>query len=363
MSGVAHFSIKEYLMSDRISYGPSAYARFTEAECNLHIAGLCMAYHMLYAMDHPDRGFELRSYATENWPRHLEEVPSDIWPLEIVDLARRALGIRSQSMDAMISVFWYRTLLGDRLPDLDFQPYPTILRPYCFTGRLGFVRLTDMLLSSHRYLTQEDLDAVLHEGAYGNQIAIVRRMLERGAHVNALHPVAGSALHAAAMRGHVAVAEFLLERGAEIDVQLGEQGTALHVASSNGRLAVIKTLIQYGADVNFEGGEYGTALQAACASGEDDAALLLLENGTNAHQRGGRYGSAWHAAAAHLGRYDYTHDTILTALLDHGVDVNDTQGQQHATALQAALELKMPKLPPPATRTAATWTLWTNESD
>ncbi|KAH6632799.1 ankyrin repeat-containing domain protein [Chaetomium tenue] len=216
----------------------------------------------------------------------------------------------------------------------------------CFCSSLFGLQATDTISSptcffSHQSPTQEDLDAVLHAAARNGRIAIVRRMLERGAAVNTLHPLAGSALHAAAGgRNCVAGIDFLLGRGANIHAQWGEHGTPLHVASITGNLAAIKALVQHGADIDFEGREYGTALQAACALGEHDAAILLIEHGANVHQRGGKYGSAWHAAVA----YDwYSQDElekVLTALLDRGVDVNDTQGRQHATALQAALELK-----------------------
>lgn len=323
---LAHFSIKEYLMSDRISHGPSAYARFTEAECHLHIAKLCLAY---FIGSHYSR---LWNYAKDYWARHLEEVPSDIWSVETMDMARCAVGI-NRDEDERVPYRWGIS----KWLHLDIQPYPMLLRSLCWTARHGYVQLTDMLLSSHRYLMQEDLDAVLHQAALSGEIAVVRRMLERGAAVNTFHPVAGSALHAAATCSSVAGVNILLERGANIHAQWGDNGTPLHVASIAGKLAVIETLLQHGAGIDFEGGEYGTALQAACASGQNDAALLLLEHGANAHHRGGKYGSAWHAAAAYK-IMEPRHEKLLMALLDHGVDVNDAQGGQHATALQATLE-------------------------
>ena len=53
-----------------------------------------------------------------------------------------------------------------------------------------------------------------------------------------------------------------------------------------------------------------------------------------AHAQGGHFGSAWHAAAA---KRNHEWEDVLQRMLDGGVDINNAQGRQYATALEAAL--------------------------
>ena len=104
----------------------------------------------------------------------------------------------------------------------------------------------------------------------------------------------------------------------------------------------VKLLLEHGADVNIKGGIYGTAVQAACRWSDLEQVRLLLDYGADVHIKGGYYGSAWHAAVARPtyinGRRSWSTKSILQLLLDRGIDINDTAGRGHTTALQAVLE-------------------------
>lgn len=179
-------------------------------------------------------------------------------------------------------------------------------------------------------------------------LKIARKLLERGANVNAPGGKFGSALQAAVSNNvrNVDLESLLLSKGAEVNRQGGIHGTALQSACASGKMEAVRLLLDHGADVDTAGGKYGSALQAACGFGDEDIpnnpaceiARLLIEHGADVHAQGGIFGSAWHAAATIGSRRTPSNDT-LKLLLDHGVDVNDSRGQQHGTALQAALEL------------------------
>ncbi|KAK4031769.1 hypothetical protein C8A01DRAFT_41783 [Parachaetomium inaequale] len=83
-----HFSIREYLVSDRITKGPAARSAFSEAEAHLHIARSCLAYHLQIGdMDDDEANkcgpFLLGDYISSAWPVHLEVVPRELWPPKV----------------------------------------------------------------------------------------------------------------------------------------------------------------------------------------------------------------------------------------------------------------------------------------
>jgi ankyrin repeat protein len=63
------------------------------------------------------------------------------------------------------------------------------------------------------------------------------------------------------------VVKKLLDKGADVNAQGGHFGNALQAALCGGHEQVVKKLPDKGADVNAQGGQYGNALQAASSRG------------------------------------------------------------------------------------------------
>ncbi|KAL7960364.1 ankyrin repeat-containing domain protein [Trichoderma compactum] len=203
------------------------------------------------------------------------------------------------------------------------------------------------------FLLEKGADVTIQGGECGSALAAasvalssdletVQLLLNHGADINATTTGGGigNAVNAATHRKHTKLLGLLLDSGADIDAQGGTYGTALQRACADGSLEMVRMLLTRGANVNAQGGKYGTALQAVCAhafkynSPTITIFNLLLEYGADVHTQGGFFGSTWHAAAVQ------ENSEILSALqqlLDRGVDVNDSRGTQHPTALQAAL--------------------------
>lgn len=62
---LAHFSVKEYLMSDRIAAGRAKSFSFTEADAHLHISHMSLAYHFhcINLLDQDTSDLELKDYS------------------------------------------------------------------------------------------------------------------------------------------------------------------------------------------------------------------------------------------------------------------------------------------------------------
>ena len=114
---LAHFSVKEYLMSDRIKVGASSVIEFyiTEAACHTHIAESCLYYHLYVCQILPTiaseeegkeavKKFPLWQYAAGYWAIHMEAVPSEHWSSSLTGLARQVLKPRSKALLMMVRV-------------------------------------------------------------------------------------------------------------------------------------------------------------------------------------------------------------------------------------------------------------------
>ena len=99
---LAHFSIKEYLISSRISEGPAASFQITESDTNLHIAESCFAYHIclsgsIIASEKSLEEYPLWYTAVRGGPLHLERIPRAKWPKSVTTRAQRIFTRSSRS--------------------------------------------------------------------------------------------------------------------------------------------------------------------------------------------------------------------------------------------------------------------------
>lgn len=84
-----------------------------------------------------------------------------------------------------------------------------------------------------------------------------------------------SPIYYASLLGLLAAVNKLLDKGAKVDAVGGRYGTALQAASAQGDREIVQLLLNKGAKVDAEGGAYGSALQAASARGDREIVQLL----------------------------------------------------------------------------------------
>ena len=330
---LAHFTVKEYLISPRIQKGRVKQYSIQEVDANVFIAESSLAY--LLQFDEPDSlttqsvdEYPLAPYAARYWTEHarLAEKDSTSAPL----LSMELLLTKGHALLNWIRLYnpdqpWNGSEMTRGLNDT--RP------PLYYASLAGLIRSVKSILD-------KGADINAQGGFYGNalQVAsseghekVVQILLDNGAEINAQGGFDGTALQAASVRGYDQVVQILLKNGADINAQGGDYSTALYAASEKGYDQVVQILLDNGANVNAQCGRYyGNALQAASIRGHNQVVQILLDNGANVNAQGGHYGNALQVAS----REGY--EKVVQILLDRGADVN-AQGGFHSNALQAAL--------------------------
>ena len=323
---LSHFSVKEYLLSDRIE----EIFRISDKTSHSKISEISVAYLLQFNSFEPLTEAMLDSsplarYAAEHWIDHA----------------------KSGGMDSSVLTLILRLLISDtapltnwiRLCNIDFH-YPVesfsmdkaeVHSPLYYVALAGIEQVAYCLLQNGAEVNAQQgrYGFALQAASYGGHEATAKVLLEYGAEVNAQGGEYGNALQAASYGGHQAIVKVLLEKGAGVNAKGGEYGNALQAASFGGHEAIVKVLLEEGAEVNAQGGEFGNALQAASIEGHEEIVEVLLEKGAEVDTQGGYFGNSLQAAS-----YG-GHEAIVKMLLEKGAEVN-AQGGEFGNALQAA---------------------------
>ena len=223
---LAHFSVKEYLESERILRGQACTYHMQEDTEHRFIAQSCLIYLLHYSESNAKTSskqdlstFTLLEYAATSWFSH-----SSLQGLDQVGHELRFL-CSDESKNDWLSV---------HQPD----------QGWC-----------------------EPLE---------NDMEIVHEI--------------GSALYYASFVGLKAVIKQLLTAGADVNEQGGWYGNSLQAGSIAGSEKVVQMLMDAGADVNAQGGHCGNALQAALVEGREKVALMLMDAGADMNAQEGAVG-------------------------------------------------------------------------
>jgi hypothetical protein len=194
---LAHFSVKEYLVSERIVTGRAGLFSVTPKCANVFIARTCLVYLLQFtSMErcfHTD--FPLARYAATYWMSHASARLKDLLPL-IKDL---------------------------------FQPNnPYFNWTVIFVAEHGFLWSSNMPYWEPIFIACSPLYYASLDGAKDMTVLL----LDRGASINAQGEHYGNALQAASAHGHLEISQLLLYRGVDVNAQGGEYGNALQAASA-----------------------------------------------------------------------------------------------------------------------------------
>ncbi|CAH0018995.1 unnamed protein product [Clonostachys rhizophaga] len=102
----------------------------------------------------------------------------------------------------------------------------------------------------------------LVEALSADEVHIARRLILGGVDIHTPDSEGFLPLHLAAARGHKDLVKLLLDRGALIDRVAPMSGTALSIAAVRDQTEVVELLLEHGASLDIPADYYGTVLQA-----------------------------------------------------------------------------------------------------
>ena len=324
---LAHFSVKEYLESDRILKSNAEGFYLESAKEHRFLAQSCLTYILHYSSSIGKTStqqdlvtFPLLQYAACSWFYHS---------------SLQQEGEMSREIALLSSDSATHNWLLIHQPD---QPWEGAFQALKHTGSglyyasfLGLEAVVTKLLRSGSDVNAQEghYGSALHAASSGGHEKVVKMLMDAGADVNGQGGYNSSALQAASSRGHEKVVKMLIDAGADVNGQGGYNSSALQAASSRGYEKVVKMLIDAGADVNGQGVFYGSVLQAASSRGHEKVVKMLIDAGADVNGQGG-YNSSVLQAASSRG-----YEKVVKMLIDAGADVNG-QGGYNSSALQAA---------------------------
>jgi ankyrin repeat protein len=337
---LSHFSVKEYITSQRLVEGSLSAFYISERLGHRFLTDCCLRYLIdmnLHEMDTTyGRHFEslpLYQYSARFWMDH--------WKSSVMDDEDKndLLYVLFDASDPAGYVNWLscyapdsyadKRMIRNGTPDLSIHAYP---RPIYYAALLGDLALV-------QYVGQQGCDMFAIEGHFGSAFAasvfhghveVVKYFLDHGADPNLRVRGFGCVLQAAAAGGSVDVVKILLDAGADVNAQGGGYNTALVAAASQEHHDVVSLLIKSGADINV-GGADGSSLYQACAAGDTKTVITLLGAGADINDTTGQgtplHGAAWSGKTS-----------LVQLLIRRGADVNKGTGHGSSQAIVAAAE-------------------------
>ncbi|KAF4834499.1 Ankyrin-1 [Colletotrichum tropicale] len=320
---LAHFSVKEYLTSDRLhaELRPLIEPHISRA----FLADICVAYlsEIKDAMTKHqiEEAFPFASYSAQSWLDHAA--------------ASRSLGQGAEDSGLILDFLssgdvayenWF--IMFD--PEASFKITKPASGLY-YACLYGLVSEVESLLSQYVGVNEQGgrQGYPIVVAADKGHTKIVKLLIANGADVNLKNPFDRTALHMAASGAHVEIVQLLLDSNAEVNAMTAEYETSLGWACSSGHLKVVRLLLDRGAVMNPPGGMSVNVLQLACSYGHVEIVRLLLDKGADVHGLGEHSESPLESAAS------YGDARIVSLLLQHGASLT-LLPNQIGDALQSA---------------------------
>ncbi len=312
----SHFSVKEFLMSDRLTSSLGNISRYQVLPGPAHaiLAQACLGL-FLHWDDYVDEesvyGFPLAEYAISHWDTHAQFE-----------------GIALRMKDGIESLFdwnkphfaaWVTVSTNETESSWGTTP-SRISTPLYYSSLFGFSDLVEHLAIKH----PEHVNAIGGKYEFPLLAALVWKhfrvaeiLLKHGANVDIWGLKSSYLLHNTLR--DVSTVQFLLNHGADVNFRRDDLRTPLHVAAYYQGLKTARVLLQHKADVGSRDDEGMTPLHLLLKNNSHrdekvDLARLLLKHGADVNRR-----DEVNNTPLHLTRFRANHK-CARFLLEHGAD-------------------------------------------
>ena len=331
----SHFSVKEFLTSDRLRTSDVGNIRryhISLDSAHITLARACLAV-LLRLDEKVDKTrlatFPLALYAARNWVHHAKfgNATSQI---------QNALEHQfDPSEPYLASWVWLhdvdRSWIRHSSNALAERPSPLEATTLYYAVICGFSKLT-----KHLVVDAEDANArcgyhgtALHAALCTGNLEIASVLLDHGANTDLEDQDGRLPLVRAYDRRNIEAMRLLLEYGANGDVRYGSFELLLHHASYRGRCEAVQLLLEHNADANAKDSKKWTPLHWASTGGHVKVVQLLLDYGAGVDVQLMNRNTPLHQASRH------GHLEVVQTLLEHGADLY-IRGEFDWTPLQTA---------------------------
>jgi ankyrin repeat protein len=366
----SHFSVKEYLTSERLANAGKQLSQYHILPDSAHTILAQASLSVLLALDDQIdkermKNFPFAIYAARYWVDHaqfanvcssikvaMERLFDPVQPhfsawVWIYDLDYKfreiMFGVRPTPPKAI--PLYYATLCGFR----DLVEHLIVTYPLDVNARGGFY-----LTPLHAAVTKGNVDVVVLLLEHGADVAMNRQgltplyeasrignldvmslLLDRHADVNTHDENGYTPLYLASLKGQLEVAQVLLRHGAAVDIVAIDGWTPLISASRNGHADIVRLLLQNGASVDSRDNNGWTPLLSASRYGHPDVVRFLLQNGASVDSRNNDGCTSLMLASGD------DHLDVIHLLLRYGASV-DSRDNNGWTPLSSASQYEHP---------------------
>ena len=332
----SHFSVKEYLTSDRLlisENGNTLHYHIPLESAHTILARACLT--MLLQLDeNVDRNrletFPLAFYAAQHWVDHAkyEDVAS-----RIQDGIKQLFHPRKPYLAAWT---WIHDVdsntVQETIHDLEERPKRPKGTALYYAVLCGFTALAKYLIITHGANVNATCgyrETLLHVASQKGHLDAARQLLDLGSDVNATNKHEKTPLCLAYDSGHLDVMRLLLKHGADANVPYDFAGPLLHNASYCGLVDMVHLLLQHKADVDAKNSRDETPLHVASKRGKTRVVQLLLLHRAFVNAQSKSHSTPLYRAS------EYGYLRIVQILLGHGADVH-IRGEGYLTPYQVA---------------------------